>query len=80
MKKKPAQIDGSKVATDTEASDAEARQAIIMLAATIKCDRDFILLLVDSDPALRQQVYEMIAPHVSYSPRPFALMSFEADA
>jgi hypothetical protein len=66
--------------TDGEMSQAEAADALRMLAATIKNDHDFIRVLRDADPALREQVYNEIAPFVSYMPRPFRLMSFDADA
>lgn len=53
-----------------------------MLAASITTDLMFITILRDTKPNMREQVYDLIKPHVhpSYSPRPFALMSFESDS
>lgn len=68
-------------ADDREMSDVEAVDAIRMLACNIHNDFEFIRVLKDADPQLREQVYEQIKPFVGYDcPRPFALMSFEADA
>jgi hypothetical protein len=72
---------GTKTATDTAAGDAEAMEAIVVLAASITNDKQFILVLQDTDPKLRREVYELIKPHVNYpDPRRFDLMSFECDA
>lgn len=62
---------------DQEMSQEQAADALRMLACTITDDYTFIKVLKDADPALREQVYDQIAPHVAYVPRPFALMSFE---
>lgn len=65
---------------DREMSQNEAADAIRMLAAEITCDSDFIRVLRDADPVLREQVYNEIRAHVGYpDPRPFALMCFDAD-
>lgn len=64
--------------TDREMTKAEAADALRMLACNITCDADFIRVLRDADPGLREQVYEEILPFVGYdSPRPYSLMSFD---
>lgn len=68
-------------ATDTAAGEQEAMDAIVMMAATITCDREFIQILSQTKPELRESVYALIKPHVNYpDPRRYDLMSFEADA
>lgn len=79
--KKPKKLEQPEPATDRAMSQGEAADAMAMLAATIKNDYDFIRVLREADPALREQVYKEIAPFVGYDdPRPYHLMSFDVDA
>ena len=67
-------------ATDAEMSEADALEAVKIMAAVITSDREFIAVLRDADPKLREEVYKQLKPFVAYSPRRFEDMSFAADA
>jgi hypothetical protein len=80
-KKKPEKRAKPHSAADGAASEAEAQVAIRMMATAITSEGEFMRVIGDARPELREAVYEMIKPHVGYAGvRPFAAMSFPQDA
>jgi hypothetical protein len=51
-----------------------------MLAATITTNDQFVKVLRDAKPHLREGVYELLKPYVSCQAVRFAVMDFGADA
>lgn len=68
-------------ATDRATTPLEDAQAVAVLAASITNEREFIVIMQQVKPALREQVYDAIAPHLGYAGvRPFDQISFDLDA
>lgn len=66
---------------DRGATVLESQQAIAVLAAAISTEAEFITLMRQVQPTLREQVYDAIKPHLGYGGvRPFALIPFDLDA
>jgi hypothetical protein len=60
---------------------AEAALAIATLAACITSEREFIAVMQDVKPSMREAVYTEIKPHLGYAGvRPFELIPFDLDA
>lgn len=71
----------AKAKADREATLLEKGQSIAILANAITSEREFIALMQQVKPELREDVYNQISPHVGYAGvRPFALIPFDLDS
>ena len=62
------------IETPQEAEAAVAQAQLRLMARLVRNDAHFRQVLMDSDPCLREQVYNEIKPHLRFTPKPFWLL------
>ena len=62
------------IETPQEAEAAVAQAQLKLMARLVRNDAHFKHVLMDSDPCLRERVYNEIKPYLRFTPKPFWLL------